>query len=505
MKRGLCAAILFSVLYFSFCPLARGTDVLPADAPAGDGTLPALTSIAGRGMMDSPAYGYLQELSDDIGARVTGSAQAARAVEWGLAKMKSLGLENVHAETWTMWRGWTRISARAELFAPVHRRLTVDSMGWAGSTPHDGIEADVVAVNYLELETEMKENARHWTGKILLVVRRPRGNESRGGFAQFANFLKAAAEAHAAGIIGGQGGRSSAGMNLTHTGILGFSTATDLPVVSVTAEDQELLERMLDRGKSIRLKLDVQNRFSPGPVESANAVGEIRGSKFPEQIVVVGAHLDSWDLADGATDNGTGSACTLAAAAAILGAGVKPERTIRFILFTGEEQGLLGSFAYVKQHQAEMSNHVAAIVQDNGQGPVVSFDLGGRSDLLPAVTKFADALRSFGEFRTDDDVELGTDTGPFIVAGLPGINMGQDSPEYRYTHHSAVDTLDKVKPEILAHNATLMGLTAYWIASRPERLAAPWPREKTARMLVEKKQDILLKAIGEWPFGNFGQ
>ena len=109
-----------------------------------------------------------------------------------------------------------------------------------------------------------------------------------------------------------------------------------------------------------------------------------------------------------------------------------------------------------------------------------------------------------GEFRTDDDLEFGTDTGPFSVAGLPGINLGQDSPEYRYTHHSSVDTFDKVKPEILARNATVMGLTAYWIASRPERLAAPWPPEKTARMLVEKRQEELLKSIGEWPYGSLG-
>ena len=293
-------------------------------------------------------------------------------------------------------------------------------------------------------------------------------------------------------------------MNLTHTGILGFSASTDLPVVSITAEDQELLERLLERGKTVRVKLNVQNRFSDGPVQSANAVGEIRGTKHPEQIVVVGGHLDSWDLADGATDNGTGSVCTLAAAAAILSAGVKPERTIRFILFTGEEQGLLGSFAYVKQHKDEMANHLAALVEDSGQGPVASFDLGGHADLIPAFEKFAGALRSFGEIRTNDDAEFGTDNGPFIVAGLPGINMAQDSPEYRYTHHSGVDTFDKVKPEILARNATLMGLTAFWIASRPERLAAPWPVERTARMLVEKKQDALLKSIGEWPFGDLG-
>ena len=501
-RRFLACAALFPIIFLGSFEHAQGTDVASPASPAEDGTLPALAAIAGRGLMDSRAYSYLEELSDDIGGRVSGSPQAARAVEWGLAKMRSIGLENVHAETWTMWRGWTRGSASAEIVAPVRRRLTIDAMGWTGSTPRDGVEGEVVAVNYLAMEREIKENAPHWAGKVLLVVRRSKADA--GASVEFSQFLKAAYDAHAAAILGGQGGRNSAGMNLTHTGILGFSASSDLPVVSTTAEDQQLLERMLDRGRTVRIKLDVQNRFSAGPVESANAVGEIRGSKYPEQIVVVGAHLDSWDLADGATDNGVGTVCTLGSAAAILGAGVKPLRTIRFVLFTGEEQGLLGSFAYVKQHHDEMPNHLAAIVLDNGQGPVVSFDLGGRTDLVAAVSKFAGALRSLGEFRTDDDLEFGTDTGPFSVAGLPGINLGQDSPDYRYTHHSSVDTFDKVKPEILARNATVMGLTAYWIASRPERLAAPWPPEKTARMLVEKRQEELLKSIGEWPYGNLG-
>jgi len=143
-------------------------------------------------------------------------------------------------------------------------------------------------------------------------------------------------------------------------------------------------------------------------------------------------------------------------------------------------------------------------VLDNGQGPVTGFQLGGRDDLIPQVEGFADSLQAFGKLTVDDDTEFGTDTGPFILAGLPGINLKQNSPEYKYTHHSPVDTLDKIDPDILDRDATVMALTAFWIADRPERLATPWPAEKTARMLIEKHDDTMLKAFGLWPFGNLG-
>jgi len=240
-------------------------------------------------------------------------------------------------------------------------------------------------------------------------------------------------------------------------------------------------------------------------VDSANVVGEIRGTEHPEQVIVVGGHLDSWDLATGATDDGCGVATTLGAAKAIKLSGFKPKRTIRFVLFTGEEEGLLGSIAYTKMHKDEMQNHVAALILDNGQGPVVKLNMGGRDDLIPAMEKFTDSIKSFGDVGVDDNVSFGTDAGPFVLAGLPGINMGQDSPEYKYTHHSAVDTFDKVKPDLLIRDATVMALTAFWMADRPERLAGPWPAERTARMLTEKHNDVFLKALGLWPFGDLGK
>jgi Zn-dependent M28 family amino/carboxypeptidase len=363
----------------------------------------------------------------------------------------------------------------------------------------------VVEVNSYQLEQEMKDNAGKWRGKVLLMVQK--GDKPKNGmsmFAKFGDFLKTAHQVGAVAVIGGQGGRKAEGMHLTHTGALGFNTYYDIPVVSMAAEDEEQIERYIERGKTVRLKINVQNRVSDGPVPSANVVGEIRGTQNPEQIVVLGGHLDSWDLASGSTDNGCGSSTTLGAAEAIMKSGFKPRRTIRFVLFTGEEEGLLGSLAYTKTHQSEMANHIAAVVLDFGQGPVTGFQMGGHDDLIPEMQKFAGALQAFGNLEVDDEAEFGTDTGPFIMEGLPGINLNQDSPDYKYTHHSAVDTFDKVKADVLDRNATVMALTGFWIADRPDRFASPWPKARTARMLVEKHDDLFLKLFGLWPFGNLG-
>ncbi len=473
--------------------------------PSEDGTLPALVKIAGQGEMNSHAFEFLTDLSDNIGARVTGSPAERKAEEWGAAKMKSIGLENVHAEKYQIWKGWTRGTAEAEILTPVHHKLHVDAMGWTGSTPPGGAEADLVAVNLFDLDNEIK-NVSRLKGKVAIAI--TKGQPNKNGlelFIQFGDFLRAAGPAGVLAVIGGQGGMKSAGMNLTHTGILGFDADFAIPVVSMTAEDQGQLERFLDRGITPRVRFNVQNTFTNGPVEAANVVGEIRGREHPEQILVVGGHLDSWDLAQGTTDNGSGTATVLGAAEAIVRSGERPRRTIRFVLFTGEEQGLDGSLAYIKQHQSEMANHLGDLVLDAGQGPVNGFQMGGRSDLVAVFQPFANSLANMRPIQVDDKVETGTDTLPFSIAGLPGINMNQDTSDYKYTHHSAADALEAQKPDVLAQNATLMALAAFWIADRPERFAAPLSREDTAKMLRAQRQEEELRAFHLWPFGDLGK
>jgi carboxypeptidase Q len=443
-RRVMSVVCVAAILLFQQCICASSRE--NAQSAAEPGTRRALAAIAGAGAMENHDYEYLKELSDDIGARVTGSPAAAKAIVWGVEKMKAIGLENVHTESWQLFRSWTRISAEAELVSPIHRKLMVDSMGWVGSTPTGGVEAEVVPVNAYQLQEEMK-NASSWRGKILMVIQKGTPPANRlVARAKFGEFLNQAHRMGALAVIGGQGGSKAAGLHLTHTGMLGVDVSFDIPVVSMVAEDQDQLERYLARGKTLQVHIEVQNHFTDGPVPSANVVGEIRGATNPEQIVVVGGHLDSWDLASGATDNGCGAATTLGAAEAIFKSGFKPRRTIRFVLFTGEEQGDDGSRAYVRMHQEEIPNHLAALIVDDGQGPVTGFVLGGRNDLVLPVQRFADSLQAFGSLSVNDDTVFDTDTGPFILAGLPGIGLKQNSPEYQYTHHSAVDTLDKSSP-----------------------------------------------------------
>lgn len=502
MKKRLLGLALAVVALTSVSAWAK--DSVKPRGPEEDGTKPALTKIAGEGIMDSHAFQYLTELSDDIGARVTGSPQDKKAVDWGASKMKAIGLENVHTEKWTMWKGWTRGTAGAELVAPVQRQLNIDAMGWTGSTPAGGAEAEVVTANLFDLDDEIKNIAR-LRGKIVMM--KPEGNPKKSFwliFAQYGDFLTAAQKAGAVAVIGGQGGFKAEGMHLTHTGILGFAEDFAIPVVDMAMEDQSQLERFLACGKTVRVRINVQNTLTGGPVESANVVGDVVGREHPEEIVVVGAHLDSWDLSEGTTDNGTGTISVLAAADAIVKSGQRPRRTIRFVLFTGEEQGLLGSLAYVKKHAGEMKNHLGNVVLDAGQGPIKEFQLGGRNDLIAVFEPFAKSLTNLREIKVTDKLEFGTDTGPFILAGLPGINLDQDSPEYKYTHHSAADSLEEVKPDVLTQNATIMALTAYWLADRPERFAAPWPADRSAKMLREKGQYDMLKAFNLWPFGDLG-
>jgi carboxypeptidase Q len=378
-------------------------------------------------------------------------------------------------------------------------------MGWTGSTPAGGAEAEVVIANLFDMDSEMT-NISRFRGKIVLM--KPEGVPKKNFwmiFAQYGDFLNQLHKTGAVAVIGGQGGFKAEGMHLTHTGILGFAQDFAIPVVDMAMEDEGQLERFLAAGKTVRIRINVQNSFTGGPVDSANVVGDIVGREHPEEVVVVGAHLDSWDLSEGATDNGTGTTSVLAAADAILKSGQRPRRTIRFILFNGEEQGLLGSLAYVKQHAAEMKDHLGSVVLDDGQGPIKEFQLGGRNDLMDSMKPFAQSLSNIREIAVNDKREFGTDTGAFILAGLPGINLEQDSPDYKYTHHSAADSLEQVKPDVLTQNTTIMALTAFWLADRPERFASPWPPEQTAKMLRQKGEYDMLKSFNLWIFGNLGQ
>jgi hypothetical protein len=283
MRSVLARVVLTTLGLSGLSAWAVRADNKPAPkGPDEDGTRPALTKIAGEGLLNSHAFGFLTELSDDVGGRVTGTPAERKAEEWGAAKMKSIGLENVHTEKYTIWRGWTRGTAEGELLAPAKHKLHVEAMGWTGSTPPGGAEGDVVSVNLFDLDNEIKGVSK-LKGKIVLMVMKgqPKKDFMIILFADFGTFLRAAGQAGAIAVIGGSGGSRAAGMNLTHTGILGFNADFSVPVLSMTAEDQGQIERYLERGITPRARFNVQNTFTSGPVETANVVGEIRGRENP--------------------------------------------------------------------------------------------------------------------------------------------------------------------------------------------------------------------------------
>src|SRR2546423_3677320 len=216
---GTSAAVALAIGLTATAGVARADDRFKG--PEEDGTKPALTKIAGEGMVNSHAFEFLTELSDKVGARVTGTPQAQKAIDWGVAKMRSIGLENVHAEKWQLWRGWARGSAEAEILSPVRHKLHVDAMGWTGSTPSGGAEAELVAVNMFDLDQEIK-NVSKLKGKIALVV--AKGSPKKGFdmiFVDFGDFLRAASKAGAIAVIVGQGGTARPCTQLTPPGILG--------------------------------------------------------------------------------------------------------------------------------------------------------------------------------------------------------------------------------------------------------------------------------------------
>ncbi len=252
-----------------------------------------------------------------------------------------------------------------------------------------------------------------------------------------------------------------------------------LPSLFVAHEHYAMLYRLASRPAPARtrVEVDVVNKMIPGPVAVYNTIGEIRGSDKPDEFVVLGAHLDSWDLGQGTTDNGTGSCVVLEAARLLAKSGIRPRRTIRFVLFTGEEQGLHGSRAYVKKHQDEMAKTSMALVHDTGTGRVVGIGLQERAVIKPILEKELVSLKELGVTEIDLRGMGGSDHISFERAGVPGFAVRQDPVEYRFSHHSQSDTLDKAREPDLIQGAQVMAVTALRVANLPDLL----PRDKPVR------------------------
>jgi hypothetical protein len=423
-------------------------------------------------LQDPATYERLAELTDGIGPRLTGSAGAAAAVAWALATFRADGVkawtEPVKVAHWVRGEEW------GELLAPAParpQRLALTALGGSPPTPAGGLLAEVVEVRSLEEVRALGEGAR---GKVILFQHGMATPEDYKRDAELRYDGPAAASAAgAAGALVRSLATSS--LRTPHTGSTSFPPeVTPIPSAAVSTEDAELLHRAIARGPAkVRLTLGC-GTADPPEVDSANVVAEIRGRERPDEVVVIGAHLDSWDLGTGAVDDGTGVAMVLGAMRAVARLGVPPRRTLRAVLFMNEEQGLSGAIAYAERHGAELPHHVAAMEMDLGAGrPLgLGFDAGKGSERL--LSRVLAPLAGLGANRLIAHGG-GSDLAPLRYAQVPALGLAQDLTRYFDLHHSAADTLDKVSPTDLAVGAAAVAAIAWGLAEAEETLPRPDP------------------------------
>jgi carboxypeptidase Q len=439
----------------------------------------------------------LEYLSDMIGARLTGTDNLKKANDWTRQKFADYGLGNPHLEAWTIAHTWTRVSANGQVVSPAVHPLEIASYAWAASTS-GAVRGPVVYVpartmeDLAQFKGKLKgaivisaepaplppadqpapnpQDIAYQESFLLVAPKRPGPPQPAFG-PGFRQFMQARTEFYKSeGVVATltDSGKPDGLLNMTGMGGRNYDIAP-IPAAFVSSESYGLIWRLLQRGP-VELELDIKNSIGDKPVEVYNTVAEIRGSEKPDEIVILGAHLDSWDLGTGSTDNGTGSMVVLEAARALQKLGLQPKRTIRFVLFSGEEQGLNGSRAYVEAHKDELPKISAALIHDTGTGRVVSISLMRNYQDLEAMEKVVAPLRSLNLLELSVRWMTGSDHASFEAAGVPGFFCVQEPAQYFETHHSQADTFDQAHEADLVEGAQVMAAWAYNVAQLPELL-----------------------------------
>ncbi len=463
-----------------------------AAAPEPGGESKAVTqAILDEVDKHSELMANIEYLCDMIGPRLTGSPGLNKANHWTRDRFRQYGLANAHLEPWTIERAWTRGEAKGRIIVPVEQRILLESAGWSPSTrgPVRGPVVHVKAQSTDELAAYKGKLKGAWV--ILEEVsvqpspkkpaedlersyrRRMRDfQRMREFYAELQKFLTAE------GVAGRLRDSSKEHGLINMTGATGNFTQSAIPEAFLTTESYGLIWRLLKRGP-VEIEVELKNTFSTGPVEVYNTVAEIPGVEKPDEVVIIGGHIDSWDLGTGATDNGTGIMAVLEAARALKAVGVKPKRTIRFVLFSGEEEGLHGSRAYVQAHEKEMDKVSGVLIHDTGTGKVKSIGLQGRYDLREVMDKVVEPFKEAVDLEElSMRTMVGTDHQSFLPKGVPAFAVIQDMAEYRKTHHTESDTFDKVYPDEINQGAKVLAAWAYNVAMLPDVLPRdPRPRQ----------------------------
>ena len=488
------------------CPVA-GAQILPAppapfsrEVPSGEGVCSTHTSCADlaprmiqSALGASPLEENLRYLTDSIGGRITGSPAANRAVGWAVEALRHAGVDEVHTEKFTIPAGWSEGHTQIEVISPESFPVRLVSIAWSPGTPEGGITRDIVDVGPGD-DAGFARAGEAVKGAIVLVHSDilVTWDDLFHEYAVASGIADRSVHAGALAILW-----MSSRPNLLlyrHT-VAGAGQIDHIPQAVVAREDAERVARFLARGQRVRVHFEMSNRVT-GPVESENVIAEIRGREKPGEFVLLGAHLDSWDLGTGALDNGCNAMMVIDAARVIRASGVIPRRSIRFALFTGEEQGLLGSWDYARAHRPELDRMVAAIVFDGGIGEVTGFSLGGRKDLLPAVREALEPVQSLGVKDFTFDIDTGTDEFDFVLEGVPTLVANQAAANYLINYHAASDTFDKVDIAQLKRQVAISAVTAYALADREQPIG---PRQSRAQIEQNlKAEGVDSRAPGKW-------
>lgn len=441
-----------------------------------------------------PSMATLRELTDGVGGRLTGGPAYNKAADWAMEKFRSYGLANVHVEPFNMPNGWLRGSASGRLIAPISRPLHLESLGWSPSTSPKGLEGQIAIVSSLDTD-ELRSHAAQFKGKIVFL---DTSKIFANGFLKVLPLIKPAwkvwVEAGAVGLL--YPDRENNNVLNAH----GFNFGGELmplPGAQIGMEDAELLQRLSEKGP-VTVQFSLTNNTS-GPVQVNNVVAELRGGDNSKEWVLVGAHLDSWDFGTGAQDNGSGAASVLEAARVLSKLGKAPRRTIRFALWGGEEQGLVGSYAYAKAHAGDLANCIAVLNTDNGAGTPKGWKVEGRKDLGDALQPISGTLlKDLSGDSISQETTFDTDHGPFMLYGVPALDLWVDLKPYMLVHHKSSDTLDKVDPISFKAGIAIVAVTTYAIAQDSKPIAPHIDHAAVAEIIRKAELEGMLKALYQW-------
>jgi len=453
-------------LAFVFC-LLISTSRLFAQAIPTD-IKDAALELRDAAMQDSIAYDVVESLTMEVGPRSAGSAGDAAAVQWAVKKLNSLGFERVHADTVEVPH-WDRGTLDVRINAPYAQSLVATSLGGSVGTPHEGVEAPIVRVASLaELRALTSEQLQGRIAYIDHVMERAKDGEgySTAGRIRACGHVVAAELGARATIIRSAGTSTH---RVAHTGSMRMNKIPGtIPAVALANADADILTYAVNSGKPVTVRLHSTARELPRVI-SANVIGEVRGSgKLANEIVILGAHLDSWDLGTGAIDDGAGVAIVTAAAKLILDSGHRPRRTIRVVLYANEEFGLSGAESYATNHRSKIEDHVVGLEADFGDGAVWEFSSRVAEDALDIIDELHTLLEDIGIERGDNEADGGADLTPLRKAGMPVLSMTQDGTHYFDYHHTVDDTLDKIDRDDLNQNVAAY-VTAAYVAANIER------------------------------------